>query len=325
MKLAQLLPILDEVGVEVLNRNVQGDRWIACLCPFAPYLHERGIDRNPSFFVKVNSKGVSACHCFTCKEHGRLSYVIRKLGILREENLMPLIIRADMDEIPTQFGEFEQEVEHPQRQEAVEETFLNMYPLAAEVKACREYLVSRGIHRTTCELLGLRFDEHERRILFPIRGRKGELYGYTGRAIEDTGFSRHRDYGFAKDQCLLGEHLFQKGKPVFLVEGLFAFAHAVEVGCRKFCNPMATLGSVVSLAQRDLLIDMNELVYLCFDDDAAGTYGIFGRDGKGGGAVDFLKEHLPVRVPLYPAGFDDPDDLDLQQFQNMVKRDYESH
>ena len=43
------------------------------------------------------------------------------------------------------------------------------------------------------------------RIIFPVRGREGELYGYTGRAIDEDVQPRIRDYyGLPKRACLLG-------------------------------------------------------------------------------------------------------------------------
>jgi DNA primase len=324
MRLAKVLEIADAAGFTIVSREANGGGWIPMLCPFAPYLHERGVDRNPSFFIKVNNAGVSACHCFTCKEKGRISTILRKLEFHSGDSYSKLIIRADMEEIPEEFGEFEEVGATRERRKPVEEAiFFNMYPLAYEDRACAAYLRGRGISPTTATKLGLRFDDTEKRVLFPVKGRDGELYGYSGRAITDTGHSRHRDYGFTKELCLLGEHLFQPGKPAFVVEGLFAFAHLVEIGARGLCNPLASLGSTISGPQRDLLEDLDVPVYLCFDPDAAGDLGTYGKDGKGG-AVAFLKEHVPLRIPLYPEGLEDIDAITLKQLQRMVTMDYET-
>ena len=324
MRLSKVLDIADAAGFTIVSREANGGGWVPMLCPFAPYLHERGVDRNPSFFIKASKDSVSACHCFTCKEKGRISTILRKLEHYSGDNYSKLIIRADMEEIPEQFGEFEEVSAIRERRKPVEDAiFLNMYPLAYEDTACASYLRSRGITASTACTLGLRYDDTEKRVLFPVKGRDGELYGYSGRAIRDTGHSRHRDYGFTKELCLLGENLFQSGKPAFVVEGLFAFAHLVAIGARAVCNPLASLGSSISGSQRDLLEDMDVPVYLCFDPDAAGDLGTYGKDGKSG-AVAFLKEHVPLRIPLFPEGLDDVDNMTLQQLQTMTSVDYET-
>ena len=130
---------------------------------------------------------------------------------------------------------------------------------------------------------------------------------------------RHRDYGFSKHNFLLGEHLYQEGKPFWIVEGLFAYAHMVQLGVRELVNPVATMMSSVSKAQAKKLVNFGESVYLVFDPDRAGDVGVFGtlnREGifRGGGAIDRLKDHIPTFVPNYPDGLDDPDDMVFEQF-----------
>lgn len=336
MNQVDLVALLDEAAVEVVRPRPDRKGWIPCLCPFAEWRHEKGRDTHPSFFVKVNPSGLSTFHCFTCKVKGRVSKMMRLLEHYREEDMSDLVIRADMNDMALSLGDFEEDqIIAPQREELDLDVFANMYPLAWESRACREYLKRRGVTEEASLTMGLLYDDREKRVLFPVKGRDQKLYGFSGRTIlppEQYPFARyssHRDYSFRKELCLLGEHLFQPGKPMLVVEGLFAFAHMVSLGVREFCNPVATMTARVSDGQRDLFIDLNEAVFLCYDNDHAGDEGLFGDwtpeagTFQGGGAVDQLRKELPTYLCLYPEGVDDPDKLTLDQVKTMLTRDHE--
>jgi hypothetical protein len=249
---------------------------------------------------------------------------------LREEDYSKLAIRADLAETPREFPAFEEEsfatVAKPEPLN--EAAYDGLYPPAWEVEAAREYLISRKIGEATAITIGLLYDEEERRILFPIRDKKNRLYGFSGRSILPKnmfppGYPRHRDYNFRKEHFLLGEHLYQKGKPIWLVEGLFAYARMVEIGARKYVNPIAPMMSSLSVFQKEKLVDFGETVYVCFDPDQAGDIGMFGpiRNGEhiGGGVIDKIKKELTVMVPPYPEELTDIDDVTLNQFLWMGK------
>ena len=60
------------------------------------------------------------------------------------------------------------------------------------------------------------------------------------------------------------------------------------------------------------------------DPDDAGDACLFGRYNndkekfEGGGAIDMLYDHVPLVVPEYPEGCDDPDDLTYDEVYSMV-------
>lgn len=192
-------------------------------------------------------------------------------------------------------------------------------------------------------LLQLLYDPDEMRILFPVFDFRKELYGFSGRSIlsdkeiDDlnnrgryrTEYRKIRDYtGLPKEKLLLGEHLIDPKKPLWIVEGLFAFAHMIEIGMQVIANPIATLGSRMSSYQKDLIVDYNVPAYLAYDNDAAGEIGIYGpavtnEEGEivheGGGALDLLSPHVPTFIPLYPEGVNDPDGLTLDQVREMIE------
>lgn len=335
-----VLSFLDELEVKVISRQPNSGGYLPALCPFAPYLHERGVDTNPSFFVKVDNQKRSGFLCFTCKETGTMSSLVRRLSYHREESYGTLAVEADLAEIPDSFSDYPEEEELDLPPEPLNpHVYDNLYPDAWSVPEVRGYLESRVIGVDTARSLRLKCDEEERRILFPVLDRKETLYGFTGRSwlspeqIEAlnrkrekegwrTAYSRHKDYHFSKERFLLGAHLLKKGRPVWIVEGLFALASIIDAGVEAFASPVATMGSSLSNHQRDILIDLGEPVYACYDDDIAGDIGLFGpqrSDGihKGGGLIDKLKGDVPVLMPPYPDDLKDIDQVTEDQLKWM--------
>ena len=324
MTAKELSSILVEAGIKLLDRKTGDSEWMSAMCPFAPYLHSNKVDKHPSFYAIIRNGATSSCHCFTCKVHGRVSSILRQLEYLSGKKMSSLVIRADLAEINPTFGDWDDKPVSKKRVPLVESTFSNMYPPVTESAEAMEYLTGRGITERTAVKLGLNCDRWEKRILFPVRGAKGELFGYAGRSYDQsTSFLRHRVYSFTKSLCLLGENLIDKSKPNFVVEGLFAFAHLIEIGADQYANILAPMGSSISKEQRDILCHTGSVTYLCFDLDKAGTLATFGADGNGG-LVSQLRHHIHLRLPLYPEGVTDPDNLTLQQFQKMLDTDYES-
>ena len=328
MNAARLYKHLENLDIEVLGENSSG--WLSARCPFAEDRHERGYDRNPSFFVHIDEHHTSGFNCFTCKTHGSIVGLYEKLGAIRGENYMREIIEANMDEVPDDFGEFGASRFIKEAAKPLEELiFAGMYSSAWDIADSREYLVKRGIGQHTVEALDLLYDVDEKRILFPVRDREMNLYGFTGRTILDAkqypyeDFPRVRDYaGLKKEQLLLGENLFNAGKPVLIVEGLFALARAVEKRATKFCNPMATMGSRLSDDQAERLIDMGADVFMLYDDDAAGDIGLYGTNtdnGWSGGALDKLKHDLPTYVAAFPEDRDDVDEFNKSDFRFAIE------
>lgn len=341
MKEGPLRELLAEADIDIIHKNARG--WLVGQCPFAPYLHEYGTDSNPSFFVKVNPAGYSGFNCFTCHQKGNLTVMLNKLSNYREVNYQYLIIRALTEETPESFEDWDRIREEERVLEELEpmddgmaQVYLSMYPLAWEHLQSREYLQARGGKEVTSRLLDLRFDPEEQRILFPVYGFDRELYGFTGRTILDqedwpvsmdrkVRYSKVKDYaGLKKDRLILGEHLIQDDpqRPLLVVEGLFALAHMIDIGVREFADPIATMGSYMSDAHRDIIIEYGKPVHMLYDNDAAGRLGLFGKedDDEHLGAIDKLIDHVPVARCLYPKGITDPDDLTLNHLRWMIQK-----
>lgn len=358
MREVDLRKVLQKLGVRDAGRK-RANGWIEFRCPLAPFTHRSRHDSRPSAAAKVNDTGTSSWTCATCHGHGRLSRLASELQRYhpnRAEQFGSMIREIDEIEIQTarnapieiEMPPFEATEDEQGLKPLIEEQFVGLFkPVGANADA-REYLISRGIHSETAKKLGLVYDEHhherevERRILFPVRGRAGELYGFTGRAIDKETKPKVRDYmGLPKRALMLGAERWRVGKPLIVVEGLFAYAHLIEIGVEEIANVGALLGSVVTPEKAALIRAFDEPVYLLLDNDDAGDVGIFGRILPDGareieqGAVHQLVRSVPVMVPEWPTWVEDgvlsdgtayvagdqktdPDQLTLDEVRDML-------
>lgn len=333
MNAANLRTILGHLGVEVRGKTQK--QWLLAACPFAPFLHEKSVDRRPSFNVKVNPHGISGFKCFSCHQKGSITKLIRKLEHYREEDLAWLALLSESFEIPQDFGDFEEEdIEHEMKI-LDPHLYSAMFPLATEEPECVAFLKRRRVSRKAAELIQLQFDPEARRCLFPVRDFKGDLLGFSGRSIIPDDRRRRdvakvKDYaGLKKNRVILGEELIRHDVPpsfpILVVEGLLAYARLISEGVREHCDPVATLGSHMSVDQRDILVSYDRPIVMAYDNDSAGNDGLFGVWDKqamkhsGGGAIDLLRDHVPVGIAHFPNGKEDPDELTREDIDLIFK------
>lgn len=332
-----LRKILRELNIKVANKS---GKWLEFSCPFAPWLHRKGTDNSPSCAAGINNEGVSGYKCHACKRHGRISSLVRSLEYFRGKQYPGLAFEADLADATQSFGDFETTEEEPEElpPPLSEEAYANMYPSAWDVKEARDYLKDRGIGKQTVEYLNLGFDDDDLRIIFPVRHIDQRLYGFTGRSIlpsEDfpkmyKNYKKVKDYlGLPKKHLLLGAELVDSKLPLLVVEGLFAFAHLIEIKADAYCNPVALLGSEMTDFKASLIREFDRLTILLSDNDEAGDTCLFGPynslkdDFDGGGAVDKLIRHVPLVVPDWPLDKKgkekkDPDELTLAEVKEML-------
>lgn len=307
------------------STSTTSEGWVMFTCPFAPWTHTSGRDRNPGFGIKSEKGKISGFSCFSCKKTGTMMSLVSQLGEYRQENLNPLYMKVMIEEAVQPPSDFEP-LPEPDPEPLVEELYTTLYDCVTKHEEALSYLSTRRISDKTAVLLGLRFDEDEKRILFPIRGRESELFGYTGRDI--TGMD-HRPkvfnyHGVDKRLFLLGEERISNA-PIIIVEGLFAYARLFELGVNANACIVASMGSALSDEQATTLIDADNKVYAFYDDDLAGDIGLYGKlnkdgtDHKGGGLVDKLCREIPLYIPTFPEGKDDPDDLTLSEVNHMIR------
>ncbi len=325
-----LRDIARRLEVKVVAKN---GPWLQAPCPFAGWLHPNGTDRNPSFGLLINEGAESYYKCFTCKQKGIISSLVRSLEHYREESYPGLALdadRKDMEFSLPEFGAFAEEAMKAGPEPLNEDIHANLYDWVYDYDNAVTYLEGRGIDFDAADKMDLRFDPEEQRIIFPVRGRGKELYGFTGRSILTPenylykNYPKIRDYhGLPKEHLLLGAEFVEDGKPVFVVEGLFGYAHLIKIGAQDLVNPIALLGSEMTSHKANLLMDWGLPVFLMADDDEAGDICLFGSlnefgDYRGGGAVDQLKNEMPLFLPAWPEGKTDPDELTMDDLGYML-------
>ncbi|QIG76116.1 DNA primase protein [Rhizobium phage RHph_I4] len=340
---APLRSILGRLGIRNAPKpNAAG--WLHVSCPFARYMpqHKSGIDRSQGFAIKVEKDGPSAFNCPVCKMHGKISGLAFSLGRFHGRDYSEIARDADMADLDALnfLPDFEaMEVEQPPTplEDAMFDGIFedpwrnhNRYPQAVR------FLQSRGVSQATCEKLGLGYDPEKKRITFPVRGFNKELYGFSGRTILPDHKPKVLDYeNLPKRWLILGVEFWVPGRPVVMVEGLFAYAHFHEIGAAENYNVGALLGSFLTEEKANILRTYDEPIYWMTDPDGAGDDCLFGRILPGQetepdedeeppellrdrktSALYIMNGHVPQYVPNYPV--DDPDDLTLQQFQWMI-------
>jgi len=184
-----LYKVLLELNIKVARADAD---WLICECPFAPFLHKNGRDYRPSFGASFFSDNRSGYYCHACKMHGRISSLARQLGHYRHKNQFyynSIAEEADhFDRANIVFGDWDEILEQRDilQEPLVEEIFENMYSNPLENSVANAYLKDRGISNKTSESLDLRWDAEQQRILFPVRGPNGSLYGFSGRAVDSN-------------------------------------------------------------------------------------------------------------------------------------------
>lgn len=307
--------------LQIRAAGVDGD-WLRASCPFAKWNHKRGTDSNPSFGIKVNDTGRSGYYCFSCHEKGSIPHLVSRLAELRGEPMPELVAKVmDEDLLPESIdgdylercSEKEKLVDLPIPEAAAH----GLFPPAWESPPARQYLQSRAISQSAALKACLGYDPEEKRVVFPVRDREGILWGWAGRSIFPQHRKKVKNYaGLKSASHLLGAERLTDN-PIFVVEGVMAYAHLLSIGADSLMDIVATFGSRMSEVQAAAIRREARRTILCYDLDDAGENGLFGR--KRDGAVYLLKDHVPTEVAQYPNGKTDVDDFDIEDIKEILE------
>jgi 5S rRNA maturation endonuclease (ribonuclease M5) len=266
-------------------------------CPFAPWKHKGGADDTESMSIKVNDRGPSVYYCHACDEAGRnldqLMVRLDEFGLDDDtfERASTLIDKS-MASLEEMTDDYEDVVKPPLRvslhlpppSEIQQYTDMDYeYTFGPLDQTGVDYLrYERKVSKASAELWGLRYDETEQRIVFPIRWHDGTIVGASGRAARkelrrDADGKKEVPYynywRFEKKYVLFGEHLLTE-EPVVVVEGQF---DAIKVRQAGF-NCVATMGAKIGRQSKQhgqvrKLVEWGQPVVIFFDNDEAGEKG----------------------------------------------------
>lgn len=316
-----LRTVLAKLNVQI-DEGQSTDTKIVGFCPFAPYRHKKKTDTRPSFAAFVND-GISGYLCMACQSKGTIRRLAYDLGNLRGADYSELQLIIDEAEAGADQLTYEHIYSPPPPLEPLQEAaYDGIYPKASKVLRGVFYLAKRGISTTTANRINLLFDPDQNRVLFEIRDYERNLYGFTGRSIHSMTNIKVKDYhGLKKKRLILGQEYWERGKPLFIVEGLFAYAHLHHLYPNREINVGALMGAHLNKEQADRIKEFSEATYLLLDNDEAGEDGTFGYENRPHdfGAVGELCGHLPLYVPAWPEGKDDPDQLTREEVDYMLE------
>lgn len=309
-----------------VERNGQ---WFQTNCPFAPWTHPKRSDRNPSFGIVASDEGTSIYHCFTCKKKGTIQMLWEDLEDYRGEDYSEYIGEARDAEVfgpkLPRWGDRSPRDRETESARPIANEISLVYDQAVRRGPSLRYLLRRGISQRTARDVRLRYDYDDGhgvpRILFDVRDLHGNLFGFTGRAVDSSVEPRVRDYyGLDKRLFLLGEHFCSTaigpsatgadaGKPVVLVEGPFDYLKVRQAGY----DALAVMHSGLTPQQRRTVIKIGRPVILMYDNDEAGWKG-------SDSAAESLRRSARVLRAVYPVGASDPGSMRTWDVDLAIRR-----
>lgn len=330
MRDSDLRQVMARLGVHGLGRTTHTG-WINAPCPMAQWTHKNGADRNPSFGLKVSDDGRSTFFCQGCKQKGTIGQLVRKLEVYRKttyEDLRDVI--GDAEQGAALLPDFEAPygTEEDLPPEPLEEAMWDgLFDEIDDWEVAKAFLNKRGVSREAAAKIGLQYDPDKRRIIFPVRGAAGELYGFSGRSVLPDSKLKVMDYaGLPKRWLILGRNLWVEGKPVLLTEGLIGYARLMTEGLDQIFNVGAALGSEITQQKADILSLFGHGVFLMLDPDPAGDDGIYGaedvvlkRRKVEDSAIGRLWGQVPLFIPDFPDDVDDIDKLTLEHGRAILR------
>jgi hypothetical protein len=264
------------------------DGYVGASCPFAQWKHEDGVDRHPSFFVKIEEVGSSCYNCFTCGTKGIFALMLKDLvGLGRNipTELIEKVVKSERASPAVPVGMvtmnmFGADVEKKLKQKT--HTIWSEEEIAPYANKTHPYVLGRGVSILTVKAFELGYDADRKRVVFPIRNRDKQLVGAMTRSITDKSYLPLSP--FKKSLFLYGEDkLVDFGKltyteaavaglpansGVIVMEGMFDVMRCFEFGYSY--NVVGLMTSNMSKAQAATLRGVGRPVYLMTDWDCRG-------------------------------------------------------
>lgn len=170
---------------------------------------------------------------------------------------------------------------------------------------------------------GRYYDRFRERIMFPIRGRRGEVIGFGGRVLDHSQpkyLNSPETPLFQKGHCLYGIYetlqTKEKWQTAIVVEGYFDVVMLAQFG---IMGAVATLGTAVTSHHLTHLFQFVSEVVFCFDGDKAGQAAAWKALQL---VLPLLSEGRQVRFAFLPEG-EDPDSFvrnhGAERFRSLIQ------
>lgn len=264
--------LLEDAGcntVKISGRNLQ----VSCL--FAPYTdgHAHDVDYSPSMGILVEEGEPHLINCFTCGTRFR-SLTSMFIALAKHsddfDDLAQRAAEIESDDLEKQMESLKRSKERKRRERLGTfpqnwyDDYKNMY---------HPYLQRRGITMETAKKWESGFDKEARRVMFPVRDKSWNLRGAVGRALSALADPRYMDYWeFPRNLNLFGAQLVKPDTELVVVEGIFDAVLTWQALDKSRYSVVATMGSVVSDSQIEIMLSLSSSVILALDSDASGRH-----------------------------------------------------
>ena len=303
--------------VEVISQFVplqkKGREYMAC-CPF----HQ---EKTPSFSVSPQKQ---IYYCFGCNVGGNAVKFLMEYSNVGFIDAVETLAGIANLTVPWEGGDPAAEQEYKSLFGVLSETAGFYRKSLKRTKHAVDYLARRGIQESTIEAFGIgyapdgfdslkrffarsyderlllkagliaksegkpAYDRFRRRLMFPIRDRRGRTIAFGGRVLQAGGQPKYLNSPetllFKKSRTIYGAYEIKKCRKldsVIVVEGYMdvvsLFDHGIE-------NVVATLGTAFTKEHAHRLFQLCSKLVFCFDGDPAGKKA----------AVSALEQVLPV-------------------------------
>ena len=280
------------VAVNVPYDEIEvGPEWVNCKCPMAPWMHKGGADTRPSFGIRISDDGPSYYYCFGCTPEGRrVDWLLHNLYVMAGEYPWDAGAIYATEEIHERDEEDVVRVRdvwqrpsspspNPLPPDVIRQYKLLQGGTGFEPRRIREWLEQdRHIPLWAALSARVRYNPHNRSIIFPLTDRQGHIYLMRERSrIEKNIWTvSPKIAGFPNlvfprlKHCgvWFNLHAIDWRLPVMAVEAELDVCRLIGLG---FPNVIASATSSVTAAQIDMLLTARTLI-LGYDADRAGRH-----------------------------------------------------
>lgn len=270
-------------------------------------------DSNPSLTIS-DDKGFVFCH--VCQAHNdAIGFIQKKYGITFRESCERI---ASVNNINMVFVDEDEEA-YKKKRDQIQKELKNVQKVQENYRSnlktsqiAIDFIVARGIKPEVSRYFGLGFDIIEQRLTIPVQDYKGNIVGFTARAINDEVKPKYKNTQnnlvFNKSTLVFNEYnasdqIREQDECIF-VEGHIDVITLWQNGVKNVVALQGTASPSFEVIKR-LTRKTNRFV-LCMDSDTGGQLAV----SKFLEAVQSftLSGELEVRIATLPVGMD-PDDF----------------
>jgi DNA primase len=313
----KFLPLLKSNVCEHQTR----EGWVIASCPFAKTRHSHGVDKHPSFGVKIEPHGLSNFHCFSCGSSGDLMDIIITLKQEQKYQLDGYKIAKALEMLAVEDEEdmldimaFDDEIKEQKKQIYVfSDKFVNSFQSVIHFPEGVAYLKERGLTDKIINDIDVRYDSSLDRVVFPIKDWNGDVVGMHGRHIYGqyhNPYYVYKEKGRCNPVVWYGEDKINPNEPVILVESVFDRLRIYK----HYPNVICSLSAGIGKNKVERISVLNPIITIA-------------DSGKGGIAwLKALKKYLPkhniTEISIDDYGVKDPGELTDKQIKKILEDEF---